>query len=370
MEKFAFVIHPLDIRDIYRKYPFARYLPDKLVEKAVTCLPAMKVSHITGVASSYNKAEGWFVTCPLTAKQMVELPEGYVINRIIGAARVAEKLGAKILGLGAFTSVVGDAGITIAQNSNIAVTTGNSYTVASAIQGVKKAAALMGYDICQSDIVIIGATGSIGKVCARYLAREVKNLTLVARDTSKLEEIAAKILFDYGLAVKVTPYSRSALRKADVIITVTSAVDTIIGPGDLKPGAVVCDVSRPRNVSKKVAEERDDVLVIEGGIVEVPHGVNFNFNFGFPEGTAYACMAETMILALEGRYESFTLGRDLTLEQIEEIERLADKHGFKVAGFRSFEKAVSLEEIKAIKQKAFIKNCSQIKKPQVVSNLP
>ena len=370
MERFAFMIHPLDITDIYRKYPFAKYLPDKLVEKAVRCLPAMKVSHITGVASSYNKAEGWFVTCPLTAKQMVMLPEKYVISRIIGAGQVAEKLGAKILGLGAFTSVVGDAGITVAQNLNIAVTTGNSYTVVSAIQGAKKAAILMGYDFRQADIVIIGATGSIGKVCARYLAREVKNLTLVARDTSKLEGLAARILFDYGLAVKITSQTQSALRRADVIITVTSAVDTIIGSEDLKSGAVVCDVSRPRNVSKKVAEERDDVLVIEGGVVEVPSEVNFNFDFGFPEGTAYACMAETMILALEGRYESFTLGRDLTLRQIEEIEKLADKHGFRVAGFRSFERAISLEEIKRIKHRAAIKNSHPIQKPQLVGNLP
>jgi fatty aldehyde-generating acyl-ACP reductase len=41
--------------------------------------------------------------------------------------------------LGAFTAVVGDAGITIAKNLNIPVTTGNSYTVATAIEGTKKA---------------------------------------------------------------------------------------------------------------------------------------------------------------------------------------------------------------------------------------
>ena len=45
-----------------------------------------------------------------------------------------------------------------------------------------------------------------------------------------------------------------------------------------------------------------------------------------------------MILALEQRYESFTLGRDLTVAQVEEISKLADKHGFKLAGFRSFER--------------------------------
>lgn len=104
-------------------------------------------------------------------------------------------------------------------------------------------------------------------------------------------------------------------------------------------------MSRPRDVSKEVAQKRSDVLIIEGGVVEVPGDVNFNFNFGFPPKTAYACMAETMMLALEGRYESFTLGRELTVEQVEEISRIAEKHGFKLAGFRSFERAVTEEQI-------------------------
>jgi predicted amino acid dehydrogenase len=94
------------------------------------------------------------------------------------------------------------------------------------------------------------------------------------------------------------------------------------------------------------------VLVIEGGVVEVPGDVEFNFNFGFPPKMAYACMSETMMLALEGRYESFTLGKDVSVEQVEEITRLARKHGFKLAGFRSFEKAVTEEQIAETRRNA------------------
>jgi len=111
----------------------------------------------------------------------------------------------------------------------------------------------------------------------------------------------------------------------------------------------VCDVARPRDVSWRVAKERDDVLVIEGGVVAVPGDVEFGFDFGFPPKTAYACMSETMILALEGRYESFTLGKDVSVEQVREISALADKHGFKLAGFRSFERAVTEEHIERIR---------------------
>lgn len=356
MEKFAFMVHPLTAKDVSRKFSFTKNWDDGFVEGLIRYIPPFKVSEIRGVTSPQANAQGWFVGCPLTSRQMTELPEPYVIKKIIKAGKVAEKLGAKIVGLGAFTSVVGDAGITIAKNLNIAVTTGNSYTVATALEGTRQAAKLMGKSIDQANVVVLGATGSIGAACAQILAREARFLTLVARNEMKLEKISEQILHSTGLAVRVTANTKSALKEADIVIAVTSAVDSIIEPEDLKPGAIVCDVARPRNVSRSVSEMRDDVLVIEGGVVEVPGDVDFGLNFGFPPKTAYACMAETMILALERRYENFTLGRDLTVKQIETIEQLARKHGFKIAGFRSFERALTETEIATIKANAIAKS--------------
>ncbi|MBP2645124.1 MAG: Shikimate/quinate 5-dehydrogenase [Firmicutes bacterium] len=350
MDNFAFMVHPLTAKDFSRKFSFTKNWPDRLVEGVMRYIPPFRVADISGVASDFNHVQGWFVGCPLTSRQMTDLPESYVLNKIIKAGKVAEKLGAKILGLGAFTSVVGDAGVTISQNLNIAVTSGNSYTVATALEGTRQAAKLLGKQMERANVVVLGATGSIGAACAQILSNEVKYLTLVARDEKKLEKVAAQIYRSSGLAVKITANTKAALRLADIIIAVTSAVDVIIEPEDLKVGAIVCDVARPRNVSKQVSELRDDVLVIEGGIVEVPGDVDFKLNFGFPPQTAYACMAETMILALEKRYENFSLGRDLTVKQIQTIESLAQKHGFKMAGFRSFDRPVTNEEIEKIKK--------------------
>ncbi|PKM42553.1 MAG: shikimate dehydrogenase [Firmicutes bacterium HGW-Firmicutes-8] len=355
MDNFAFMIHPMDEADVLKKFPAAKYVPDFLIAQILKYVPPFKTSEITGVTSKHNQVHGWFVSCPLTAKQIIGLPEKLVINKIIRAGRVAEKLGAKILGLGAYTKVVGDAGITVARNLNIPVTTGNSYTVATAIEGTKMAASVMGHNLDKANVVIIGATGSIGSVCADILARQVRNLTLVGKDEVKLNKLASRILYDTGLVTKISRDIKQSLKNADIVITVTNSVKVLVSPEDLKPGAVICDVSRPRNVSRQVAELRNDVLVIEGGLVEVPGDVNFNLNFGFPPGMAFACMAETMILALEKRYESFTLGRDLNFKQVAEIDKLAKKHGFKVAGFRSFEKAVTEAEIHNIKNNAMRK---------------
>ncbi len=350
MEKFAFIIHPLDLEDVGRKFGPLKYLPTPIMEGILRMLPAVKVSQITGIRSNAGaEAEGWFVGCPLTAKQMVSLPESVVIPKIIKAAQLGADLGAKIVGLGAFTSVVGDGGITVSQNVPTAITTGNSYTVYTALEGVRFAARLLELELERAHVAVIGATGSIGSACARILAADVKYMTLVGRNQNKLQRVSEHILTESGIASKVSTDANRAISDADIVITVTSAVGGVVDARALKPGAIVCDVARPRDISRQVAETRDDVLVFEGGVVQVPGNPNFNFNFGFPEGTSYACMAETMLLALEGRYENFSLGKELSLERVMEIGQLAQKHGFKLAGLRSFERALDESQILALR---------------------
>jgi predicted amino acid dehydrogenase len=313
----------------------------------------MMVSHITGVKSRTGvEAEGWLVGCPLTPKQMMTLPIEFVWKRIIGAARIAQDLGAKIVGLGAFTSVVGDGGKTVADNVDIAVTTGNSFTVFTAIEGAIKAAQLMEIEPKNASVAVVGAAGSIGRTCAEIMCKKTGKLSIIGLARDPLSEIAEGLRAKGSAEVVISNDVEQGIRDADIVIAVSSAVDAIIHPSYIKPGAVVCDVARPRDVSKAVIEERDDVLVIEGGVVAVPGDVDFNFDFGFPPKTAYACMSETMMLALDGRYENFTLGKDLTVKQVEEIGTIGEKHGFKLAGFRSFEKAVTDDHIESVRAAA------------------
>lgn len=348
--KFGFCIHPIDEKDFERKIKALRYVPPQLVDSITKRIPPLKVSHIRGIQSEYSSAEGWFVGVPLSTRQMMTLPEEFVIRKIIQAGKLAEKLGAKILGLGAFTSVVGDGGITIRNNLGIPVTTGNSYTVAAAVEAVKEAARLMNKELGLCRATVIGATGSIGRICAMLLAPSVAHMTLTAPNIEKLEKVAEEIISVEKGAVDIEPNIPKALSNADIVITVSSAMEAIIQPAYLKSGAIVCDVARPRDVSKEVAEKRSDVLVIEGGVIEVPGDIDFGFNFGFPPGLSYACMAETMVLALERRYEDFSIGKTLSIEKIELIAQLGKKHGFKLAGMRSFEKVISDEYIEKIKE--------------------
>src|SRR5690606_24513397 len=155
-------------------------------------------------------------------------------------------------------SIVGDGGITIANNLNIAVTTGNTYTVASAFEATKKACNLLGKTLKESEVAIVGATGSIGKVCAELACREAEKVILIGRNIDRLLEIKVQLDEKYGKYVGITCSSnlKDALENSDVVITVTNSVGDIIKPEYIKSGAVVCDVARPRDVSKLVQEKR------------------------------------------------------------------------------------------------------------------
>jgi len=281
----------------------------------------------------------------------MELPERTVYRKIIQTGRMAEKLGAQILGLGAFTSVIGDAGVTIAGALDVPVTTGDSYTVTVAVESIREAACVMDIPLSGATAAVVGATGAIGQVCAELLAEDVERLYLIGRRQAALEELRDRLRVR-ARAELIVSTSMDVLANAQLILTVTSAIHDVIRPEHLQPGSVVCDVARPRDVSAMVAAARDDILVIDGGMVDVPGSVDFHFNFGFPPGKAYACMAETIALALEGRFEDYTLGKHLTRERVEEIGAMAKKHGFRLSGFRSFEREVTPEHIETVRRNA------------------
>ena len=121
------------------------------------------------------------------------------------------------------------------------------------------------------------------------------------------------------------------LPKADLLLCATSTTERIVRDEHLRSAAVVCDVSRPSNVCTEVCHRRPDVLVIDGGIIRMPSGATLSFKTSsLDRGQAYACMAETMMLAITQRYADTSLGFDLPLEQVFAMDRLARELGFQV----------------------------------------
>ncbi len=350
INRFAFVIHPLDVGFIRgdRRFRWTRFLPDELVEAAAAYIPPLYLSRITGGQSptTGQRIEGHLISLGATPRQMMNRGERFTYNRLNAAARMAERKGARIMGLGAFTSVVGDAGITVAHEADIAITSGNSLTVAATLEAAKQAVIKMGAtDLTQGKVMIIGATGSIGSVCSRLLAQAIYDVVLVSIEPEKLIELKRRIQTETpGAHEAIATRPDDLLPACDLIVTATSAFgQRIVDITRCKPGAVICDVARPPDIGPEEAALRPDVLVIESGEVRIPGDIDFGYDIGLPPGTAYACLAETALLAMEGRFEDYTLGRNITMERAKEMYRLFKKHQFELAPLRTFGRVVDDE---------------------------
>ncbi|WP_236744345.1 hypothetical protein [Marinobacter similis] len=242
------------------------------------------------------------------------------------------------MGLGAFTKVVGDAGITVAKRAPLPITTGNSYSASGALWAAHDAVKRIGRvhigpsGKMAGKAMVVGATGAIGSVCARLLAKAVDEIYLAAPEPAKLLALKESIEQETpGAQVHVAGTADRDVADMDMIVTATSgAGKRILDIMKVKPGCVITDVARPLDIPAADVAKRPDVLVIESGEIQLPGDVIMK-DIGLPRGIAYACLAETIVLALEGRFENFTLGRNIEWEKVREIYKLGLRHGMKLA---------------------------------------
>jgi predicted amino acid dehydrogenase len=243
--------------------------------------------------------------------------------------------------------------VTIAARSPIPVTTGNSLTIAAGVRSLFRGASEMGIDPARATAVVVGATGSIGGACVELIAPHVAHVVLVARNETRLRKFHDGVRGRLPCASSYTTDIAAAVQRADLVLTATTSTQDVIEPEDLRTGAVVCEVSLPHDVSRRVALERPDVLVVEGGNMRVPGEMRWarvreqgeDFDMGLPRGTALACMSETMVLALENRCEPYTLGRGIDVAKVREIDALAERAGFTLADMRAFDLPITREQI-------------------------
>ncbi|RYP87766.1 dehydrogenase [Nocardioides guangzhouensis] len=343
--RFAFVIHPLS-RDYFEQVQplgmLAKVAPAPvmdLVEKAVAYAPPFVYSHVTGIRSPTGaEAEGWLITVGGTPRELMAHDPEFTYGRLLAAAETARGLGAQVMGLGAFTKVVGDAGATVAKQAPLPVTTGNSYSASGALWAAHEATERLGLVDVDADgrmhgsSMVVGATGAIGSVCARLLAMASDDLWLVSPEKAKLLALKHEIeQMEPRSRVHVAATPDGHLGDMDLVVTATSgAGKRVLDIMQVKPGCVITDVARPLDLSPEDVARRPDVLVIESGEIELPGDVHMR-DIGLPPGVAYACLAETVVLALEGRYESYTVGRNIEWEKVKEIYRLGLKHGMRLA---------------------------------------
>jgi predicted amino acid dehydrogenase len=245
-----------------------------------------------------------------------------------------------MVGLGAYTKVIGDAGVTVARRSSLPVTNGNSYSAATTLWAARVMVEKMGLvpiektgKRLKAKAMVIGATGGIGRVSALLLSMAFDEIVLAANRVDKLLELQDEILkLSPEVKVRVTTRASAEAHDIDLIVIATSnQTGSVIDIDLVKPGAVICDCSRPLDITPEQAKRRPDVLVIESGEVLLPGNAAISCDIGLPKPVVYACLAETVLLTLEGRYESFSLSKNLVLDRVKEIYKMGLKHGARLA---------------------------------------
>lgn len=395
--RFAFLLHPLDAAS-YSDFDsslnaFTHEQLSDLTNRWSEMVEPFVISGTRITGKTGKIAYGEFIVIPYTAKELQNMSPAKVKAEILEGIDIAVARGAKIVGLGAYTSVVTQGGRSLLKYVNVPITTGNSFTVTSGVDALIRSGQKLGLELNRATAAVVGAGGAIGKASALLLADKVANLILIGNPnrveksnyrmlkvmaemyryltekgnngqvfstgtvgayvnnltnrpkvTDSLTEwidFAKQDLLSSTCPVKITVDIKKNLPDAHIILAATSSTDVLITSDILRKGALICDLSRPSNVCKAIPEKRSDVLVIDGGIIEVPGRPDLGWNFGFEKGLAYACMSETMMLALEQHYENTSIGADLNIDYLNRLKTYAAVHGFRLAGFRSFDSPLS-----------------------------
>jgi predicted amino acid dehydrogenase len=205
--------------------------------------------------------------------------------------------------------------------------------------------------------MVIGATGSIGKICAKILAKQWKKIIVVAPRPYKILELV-EILKHFAPESEIvgTTNPNKYSSQCDLIITSTSAQgERVLDINLVKPGCVICDVSRPFDISLDDAAKRPDILIIASGEVDLPGDVKIEKTIGLEGETVYACLAETALLTLEGIFESFSISRELAYEKVVQIDRLSRKHGIRLSNIMGHTGIITDSEIASCRKLALKK---------------
>jgi acetylornithine/succinyldiaminopimelate/putrescine aminotransferase/predicted amino acid dehydrogenase len=255
--------------------------------------------------------------------------------------------GASIVGLGGATSIIGDRGRHVAAATGAAVTSGNSLTAYAALATLERVVELLGWPPGREPITVVGYPGSIALVLTRLLLAAGHRVDAVHRRSARSHD---------GLLRYLPPetHSRVALLSDPVeayergrLFVAASTTGGVLDPARLQPGSLVLDVALPRDLPESApGTRRDDILILDGGLIS-PMDDRFRVdgNTVAPTRLINGCLAETIVLALEGRAECWSLGRELSPERVLEIGGMALRHGLAAVPLASYGRGVSDDEV-------------------------
>jgi predicted amino acid dehydrogenase len=335
---YAFVVHYTSAEDVVATDPGLGGLSRNELRRFCAFMgnfaPGVLMRAPTIRSATGATVNGVILALPLLPEEMARRGRRRVAQEIKRLVDLAGSLGARIVGLGGYTTPYSRRGLEVVGRGP-AITTGNALTAGMAIRAIERAAAQRGMRIRDARAAVVGAAGSVGALCARLLAREhVGHLVLIgnpATGTAPLLRLFQQLERDVRTSIEITT-DLTPLAACDLIITATTAGHPILETAPLAPGTIICDVARPPDTASRL-RARDDLTVIEGGRVALPDpAIRFGTGNlqGLPDGVTLACLAETILLALEDERRDCGVGDNVPLAEVDRVMALARRHGFRL----------------------------------------
>ncbi|HEU5265305.1 MAG TPA: hypothetical protein VFU35_01350, partial [Jatrophihabitans sp.] len=240
---------------------------------------------------------------PWTAQDILRRPQA-ARRIVVEEVNELAAAGAQLVGLGGATSIVGDRGLWAAQRANVPVTSGNALTSYAAWRGIHDIARLLDLPVSELPLCVVGYPGAIGLAVTRLLLDDGAHVHLVHRPTHAPGALLRYLPERQRDRVSLGA-SLAALAQQPFVVVAASSSGNLIDPAALAPGSVVIDVALPRDVLPG-ARDRRDIAVLDGGLVSAG---TLTIDDGplAPTQALNGCLAETMVLALDGRAESLSI---------------------------------------------------------------
>lgn len=335
--RYAFVSNIIEDKDVRLNvfYPVLGWIIPLFVWRILFIIKALLGCGYSCAAEydTFGKAIGYTVLIEMTAKQYVSKRWLKLAKKVtLKACLYAQnELKVDIIGLGSLTKSITSGGRYLKQNGiTVAVTHGDSYSVASGINGMEQM--IEQFKIHNPVVGVIGAYGKIGRAITLSLSRMGYEIIAMARDIETLKKLKLEITTNTGKDLHVTDSLKYALDNSQLTIMVTSAPFSIITEEMLNRSRTYYfyDMGQPSNLSQadywKLIEKGYNIVRVDGGFEGVNRDFDISFWMRLNKGVMYACFVETVIQALERDFEDHIGLVDIGYVDI--TRRRAKKWGF------------------------------------------
>ncbi len=324
---FAFLMHPANQAQLEQWWPLSRLVPHGIRLAAVSSLCRDRIFEV-GCERGGVSLKGYLIGSPLLPASFRPPHEESALRRVQEASRFAKGLGVQLIGLGGCGSWYAEFGEKVSRSCRMPVTNGNAFTAWTVMEAVYRAARAQVLPVERATVAVIGAGSAIGRLCAFQCANYAQRLLLWDTRASALSQLKADLEGAGGASVAIADDALTAVKQSEISLMLTDWAQSGVSVHEFPSQSIICDITLCDRAYRQ-ERVRPDVTVVTAGLVKAP--AECMLRMPCEEGARDvfpAALAETMVLAAEGRFVSYSLGERINTDKVEEIADLALRHGF------------------------------------------